>query len=150
VLDGDALSIRRATPDDTPEVARFGAVFDGAVLADETRRFLGDPRHHLVLGYVAGHPAGFASAVEVFHPDKRPELFLNEIGVAEGFRRRGMGRMLIDELKAIARDCGCVSIWVLTDEDNPAAMSLYRTSGGQWDGRAQVMFEFAFRDAEGP
>ena len=37
-------------------------------------------RHHLLLDYVHDQPAGFVSAVEVFHPDKRSELFLNEVG----------------------------------------------------------------------
>ena len=54
------------------------------MLSGEMRRFLDDERHHLLLGYVDGRPAGFASAVEVFHPDKRCELFLNEIAVMEG------------------------------------------------------------------
>lgn len=59
-------------------------------------------------------PAGFASAVEVFHPDKRSELFLNEIAVIEGGRRRGVAGALIRELKRLGREHGRVSMWVLT------------------------------------
>jgi hypothetical protein len=84
------VRVKRATEADEAEVARFEEAFDHGVLLDETRRFLSDDRHHLVLGYVDGRPAGFVSAVEVFHPDKRSELFLNEIGVVEGERRRGL------------------------------------------------------------
>ncbi len=116
------------------------------MLPDEIRRFLLDERHHLLLGYVDDRPAGFVSAVEVFHPDKRPELFLNEIGVAEDARRRGVARALIEELKRLGRERGCVAIWVLTDEDNEAAMGLYGTTGGRADGAPQVMFEY---DLEG-
>jgi ribosomal protein S18 acetylase RimI-like enzyme len=82
------------------------------------------------------------SAVEVFHPDKRAELFLNEIGVVDEWRRRGVARALIEELKRLGRERGCVAMWVLTDEDNTAAMGLYRTSGGRWNGKRQVMFEY--------
>jgi ribosomal protein S18 acetylase RimI-like enzyme len=140
------VHVRRARAGDEPEVARFEDAFDYRVLADETRRFLDDERHHLLLGYDRDRPAGFVSAVEVFHPDKRAELFLNEIAVVEGVRRRGVARALIEELKRIGHERGCVGMWVLTDEDNPAAMRLYRSTGGRWNGESQVMFEYDLAD----
>jgi ribosomal protein S18 acetylase RimI-like enzyme len=136
------IHVRRARAGDKPEIARFEDAFDYVVLADETRRLLDDERHHLLLGYVDDRPAGFVSAVEVFHPDKRAELFLNEIAVVEGLRRRGVARALIEEMKRIGHERGCVGMWVLTDEDNPVAMSLYRSTGGRWNGESQVMFEY--------
>jgi ribosomal protein S18 acetylase RimI-like enzyme len=136
------VRIRRAGQADVAEVARFVDAFDYEVLSVETRRVLDDARNHLVLAYVEDRPAGFASAVEVFHPDKRGELFLNEIAVMEEARRRGVARALIEELKQIGRELGCVNMWVLTDEDNGPAMGLYRTTGGQWDGNPSVMFEY--------
>jgi ribosomal protein S18 acetylase RimI-like enzyme len=138
--------VRRASSGDEPEVARFEAAFDYDVLADETRRFLADERHHLLLGYVDDRPAGFVSAVEVFHPDKRPELFLNEIGVVDEARRRGVARALIEELTRLGRERGCGTMWVLTDEDNGAAMGLYRSTGGRLDGTPHVMFEYELGD----
>jgi ribosomal protein S18 acetylase RimI-like enzyme len=142
------VRVQRATEADEAEVARFEEAFDHGVILDETRRFLADDRHHLVLGYVDGRPAGFVSAVEVFHPDKRSELFLNEIGVVEGERRRGLARALIEEVKTIGRELGCVALWVLTDEDNAPAMSLYRSTGGRWDGSPSVMFEYDLSDGQ--
>ena len=134
--------VRRATSGDGREVSRFEAAFDYDVLSDETRRFLLDERHHLLLGYVDDRPAGFVSAVEIFHPDKRPELFLNEIGVVESARRRGVARALIEELKRLGRERGCAVMWVLTDDDNDAAMGLYRSTGGRPDPTPHVMFEY--------
>jgi ribosomal protein S18 acetylase RimI-like enzyme len=136
------VRVLRAGPSDEREVARFEAAFDHDVLADETRRFLADERHHLLLGYVDDRPAGFVSAVEVFHPDKRCELFLNEIGVVEDARRHGVARALIEELKRLGRERGCANMWVLTDEDNEPAMGLYLGTGGRWDGTHNVMFEY--------
>jgi hypothetical protein len=37
-------------------------------------------------------------------------------------------------------------MWVLTDEENAAAMGLYRGPGGRWDGDLQVMFEYDLTD----
>jgi ribosomal protein S18 acetylase RimI-like enzyme len=140
--DDPSVHVRRAVLGDEVEVARFEDAFDNRVLPDETRRFLEDERHHLLLGYVGDRPAGFLSAVEVFHPDKRSELFLNEVAVIEGTRRRGVARALVDELKRIGHERGCASMWVLTDEDNAAAMRLYRSTGGDWNGDPSVMFEY--------
>lgn len=138
----DGVRVHRARPGDEHEVARFEEAFDHEVRPDETRRFLSDERHLLLLGYVGDRPAGFVSATEVFHPDKRSELFLNEISVVGEARRRGVARALIDELKRMGRERGCAGMWVLTDEDNAAAMALYRGTGGGWDGDLQVMFEY--------
>jgi ribosomal protein S18 acetylase RimI-like enzyme len=139
---GGRVLVRRARLGDEAEVARFRPAFDFDVLEDETRRFLADKRHYLLLGYVDEAPAGFLSAVEVFHPDKRPELFLNEIAVIPEMRRRGVGRALIDELGRLGRERGCVNIWVLTDEANTPAMRMYASAGGRWDGSYSVMFEY--------
>ena len=106
----EGVRVRRATSGDEDEVARFEEAFDYDVLPDKTRRFLLDERHHLLLGYVDDRPAGFVSAVEVFHPDKLPELFLNEIGVVEDARRRGVARALIEELKRLGREQGCAAM----------------------------------------
>jgi ribosomal protein S18 acetylase RimI-like enzyme len=144
-----AVRVRRALRGDEGEVARFVEAFDDAVLADETTRFLNDDRHVLLLGYVGDRPAGFVSAVEVFHPDKRSELFLNEIGVMERDRRRGVARALIDELRRVGRDLGCANMWVLTEETNTAAMNLYASTGGTWNGDRQVMFEYDLTERSG-
>jgi ribosomal protein S18 acetylase RimI-like enzyme len=141
------ISVQRARLGQEFEVARFEYAFDYEVRTEETQRFLADERHHLLLGYLDDQPAGFLSAVEVFHPDKRPELFLNEIAVMEDARRAGVARALIEELIRVGRENACSTVWVLTNEDNEAAMGLYSRTGGRWDGTKQVMFEFDLDDS---
>jgi GNAT superfamily N-acetyltransferase len=139
----DGIITRRLGPGEEQQVALFAEAFDDPIHAEGTRAFLSDGRHHMVVAYVDGHPAGFASATEVLHPDKPgPELFLNEIGVIERFRRRGAGLALIEELKRLGKERGCRLIWVLTDEGNPAAMAMYAKAGGIWDDNRHVMFEY--------
>ena len=129
-------------PGDEREVERFADAFDDPIVPHATRSFLRDGRHHLIVAYVDGDPAGFVSAVEVLHPDKDgPELFLNEIGVIDSFRRQGAGTALLEELKQVGAERGCRLIWVLTDEGNPAAMAMYAKAGGIWDGGRHVMFD---------
>src|SRR5688572_33174560 len=64
-----------------------------------TAEFLRDPRHHLEVAVDDGVVVGFASAVTYLHPDKpRPELWINEVGVAPTHHRRGIGRALLAAL----------------------------------------------------
>ena len=56
------------------------------VVSSSRRRDVFSPRgvNELLIAYVEGGPAGFVSATELSHPDNtQPELFLNELGVAE-------------------------------------------------------------------
>jgi ribosomal protein S18 acetylase RimI-like enzyme len=146
VLEDSQIAVKRARSGDEREVGRFAEAFDYDILPADTRRFLADERHVLVLAYFAGRPAGFVSAVEVLHPDKPAELFLNEIGVMQGLRRLGIARALIEELKQLGREQKCATMWVLTDSSNVAAMALYRSTGGRTSGDPQVMFEYGLAD----
>jgi aminoglycoside 6'-N-acetyltransferase I len=136
------IRVHRASTGDLSEIERFAEAFDNPVIPQEAERFLADPRHTLLLGYLDDRPAGLASAVEVFHPDKQPQLFLNEIGVIPTARRHGIATALIQELEQIAQQRSCTTIWVLSDEQNPPAMALYRSTGGHRNGQHQVMFEY--------
>jgi ribosomal protein S18 acetylase RimI-like enzyme len=73
---------------------------------------------------------GFVSGVEVTHLDKGSEMFLYELAVDGAFRRRGIGRALVERLAALARDAGCYGMWVVTDTDNRAARATYERTGG--------------------
>ena len=135
------MTVRRLGPGDEREVERFAAAFDDPIRPGAVAAFLRDDRHHLLVASLNGRPAGFVSAVEILHPDKPVELFLNELGVDEPYRRRGVATALLEELCRVGRELDCATIWVLTDQDNDAAMATYRRAGGVWDGEHQVMFE---------
>jgi ribosomal protein S18 acetylase RimI-like enzyme len=134
------MRIERLGPDDDDRVAAAEALFDDAIDAGTTRAFLADDGHHLLIAVDDGSPAGFVTGVELLHPDKPgPEMFLYELGVDEAFRGRGIGRALVEALTAIAWERGCYGMWVLTDEDNAAAMATYRAAGGRREPES-VMF----------
>lgn len=105
-------------------------VFDNAIDRELTREFLEDPRHHIAVAIDSGLVVGFASGVHYVHPDKRPELWINEIALAPTHRRRGLGKALLRELFEVGRIHNCTVAWVLTDRSNTAAMALYSSVGG--------------------
>jgi ribosomal protein S18 acetylase RimI-like enzyme len=78
------------------------------------------------------------------HPDKGTEMFLYELAVDEPARRRGFGRALVEALATLARERGCYGMWVLTDDDNVAALATYRGAGAGKDS-PNMMLEWDFR-----
>ena len=86
-------------------------VFDDPIDPTAAAAFLADPRHHLAVAIEDGVVVGFASAVTYVHPDKpRPELWINEVGVAPTHQRRGLGRRLLDALLDAGRRDNCSEV----------------------------------------
>ena len=117
-------------------------VFDGPIVPGWRDEFFDDARHHLVVALDGGVVVGFVSAVHYVHPDKPPELWIDEVGVAPSHHQRGIGRRLLDRMLEHGADLGCVQAWVLTGTDNTAAQRLYTASGGRAAAELSVMFEF--------
>jgi ribosomal protein S18 acetylase RimI-like enzyme len=117
-------------------------VFDHHVDPRLVAEFLGDPHHHLAVAIDQGQVVGFASGVHYVHPDKPPELWINEVGVAPSHQGRGVGKGVIRALLQHGEQLGCGQAWVLTDDANTAAMRLYASVGGTADPVPSVMFTF--------
>jgi GNAT superfamily N-acetyltransferase len=129
---------------DEPVLERVNAdVFDDAIDPAAAREFLADPRHHLAVAVDSGVVVGFASAVHTVHPDKpKPELWVNEVGVAASHHRRGIAKALLAALFDVAKTLGCEEAWVLTSRDNAAANALYSALEGTADDGDTVMYSF--------
>lgn len=125
-------------------------VFDGPVNPRWAREFLADPRHHLAVALVEGTVVGMASGVHYLHPDKAPELWVNEVGVAPTHQNKGIGRRLLQALFARGRELGCTQGWVGTDIHNSAARRLYRAVGGVEDAEPFVMVTFDLGETSVP
>ena len=100
-------------------------VFDGPIDATQLAAFVADPRHLMILAVEDETVVGMASAVEYLHPDKTPQIWINEVGVTPGHRRRGIGRRLVELVLETARARGCSGAWLGTEPDNVAARRCY-------------------------
>ena len=106
-------------------------VFDERVDPRLLAEFLRDERHHLAVAIDQGQVAGFASGVHYVHPDKAPEPWINEVGVAPSHQGRGVGKAVVRLLLEHGRRLGCREAWVLTERSNQAATRLYASVGGR-------------------
>jgi ribosomal protein S18 acetylase RimI-like enzyme len=119
-------------------------VFDRPIDPAQLKAFLADPRHLMLLAVVSGEVVGMASGIELLHPDKKPQLFVNEIGVAPAHQRRGIGRRLVAGLIGAARARGCASAWLGTAADNAAGRALFAASGAASPPEPFLLYEWGF------
>jgi ribosomal protein S18 acetylase RimI-like enzyme len=137
----DTPTIRLLGPGDIAIFSNVAEdVFDDDINPRWAAEFLNDPRHHIVVALLGSQVIGMASAVHYVHPDKSPELWVNEIGVTPAYRQRGIGKQLIAALFSRGRELGCKEAWLGTEESNTAARQLYASVGGV----AQSMVYFTF------
>lgn len=114
-------------------------VFDNPVRLTWAARFLSNPDHLLAVAIQDGVVIGMATAIAYPHPDKPPQLFINEAGVCERCQGQGVGKRLVQKLLEAGGGLGCAEAWVATEEDNVAARALYSAAGGTEEtGRAVV------------
>lgn len=129
---GDEAVFERVAPD----------VFDGPLVGELVNEFLSDVRHHIAVAIDDGTIVGMATAVHYVHPDKPPELWINEVGVASSHRGLGLGKRLLEAVFQRGKQHGCRTAWVLTDGENMPAGRLYASVGGlRAQGRTEL-YEF--------
>lgn len=112
---------------DTAHLLQGSDIFDGPVKADQLARFVSDDGHILVFATDGDRPVGFASGTILYHPDKAPTCFVNEVGVNDDWRRRGIATKTWQMLVGLAQDRGCEGVWLATEANNTAARALYRS-----------------------
>ena len=135
-------TIRLLRPGDMAVLGKVAEdVFDEEINPHWTAEFLNDPRHHMVVALLGNQVIGMASAVHYVHPDKPPEMWINEVGVAPPYRQRGIGGQLIAALFSRARELGCKEAWLGTEESNTAARRLYASVGGVEQSMVYLTFD---------
>ena len=100
-------------------------VFDHPVDPTHLEAFLQCPRHIMVLAVDGGTVIGMASAVEYFHPDKPPQLWVNEVAVTPSRQNERIGRQLVQSLIDIGSARGCAYAWLGTARNNGPAQRCF-------------------------
>jgi ribosomal protein S18 acetylase RimI-like enzyme len=137
----ESLEIRLLTPADLAVLERaLPDVFDYPINRTLAEEFLAAPDNMLAVAVQAGTVVGMASGIVYVHPDKPRQLFINEVGVAEGVRRQGIGQRLVQALLAEARKRGCTEAWVATEEHNEPARALYESLQGKEDPDRAIVY----------
>ncbi|HEX8319306.1 GNAT family N-acetyltransferase [Longimicrobium sp.] len=143
------IELRLLGPGDAGVLARVADdVFDDAVDPRWTAEFLADRRHHMIVALDEGVVVGMISAVDYVHPDKAPQLWINEVGVAPSHQRRGIARRLMDAMLQHGRAIGCTDAWLGTEETNVAARGLYESAGSRPE--PFILYAFPLQEPDTP
>lgn len=94
----------------------------------EARAYLANPAVLLWVAATGDAVISFISGLMLpLRSNDGHEVLLYEIGVHQAWRRRGVGRALLETMEAGMREQPVGKIWVLAD--NPGAVAFYRASG---------------------
>ncbi|WP_370203512.1 AAC(3)-I family aminoglycoside N-acetyltransferase [Alloalcanivorax venustensis] len=137
--------IHRIQPDDTALMAGlmdvFGEAFEdretyGAHRPDEAywRSLLGGDSFIALAGLEDDRVVGGLAAYELKKfEQRRSEIYIYDLAVAETHRRRGIASALIEALKKIGRERGAWVIFVQADHGDDPAIALYTGLGVRED-----------------
>src|ERR1700688_4928003 len=89
------IEIRRVGSGDRDLFDRVAAgVFDEPIERARLAAYLAATGHHMIVAVSGGEVVGQVAAVVHRHPDKPTELYIDEVGVAPAFHRRGIARRM--------------------------------------------------------
>ena len=88
---------------------------------------------------------GQTAAVVHRRPDKPTELYIDEVGVAENYRRQGIARRMLELMLAHGKAIGCEEAWVGTEPDNLPARSLYERQRQSGDAEAEPFVMYLYQ-----
>ena len=135
------VELKRLSPGDLRLLDNVAdGVFDEPIRPDRLRRYLAEPGHLMIVAIDEGVVVAQCAAVVHYHPDKVTELYVDEVGTASAYLRRGIARRLMVAMFDWGRELGCKESWLGTETDNVAANSLYRGI----DGRCNEMVYYEF------
>lgn len=115
-------------------------VFDEPVRPDRVAAYLADPTNHLMVALDGDLVVAQVSAVIHRHPDKVTELYIDDVGVAEPWQRRGLAREMLKRMFAHGKALGCEEVWLGMEPDNLPARKLYEALRGEFDGEPAEEF----------
>jgi ribosomal protein S18 acetylase RimI-like enzyme len=122
--------------------------YDEEIAPERITRFLAEPQNYLFGAYVNGKLAGFVYGYILTMLDsERSEMFLYSLDVLPEYQRQGIGRALIESLKAVCREKKLV-MFVFTNESNEAGMGVYPATGAFRPNPDDVMYEWNAPESE--
>ncbi len=145
------ISVRQAVLADLPVLAPlfdgyrqfYGRAPDVAAAESFLRERFDHGESVVFLAHAAGKPVGFTQLYPSFSSVSLARTFiLNDLFVAPGVRRAGVGTALLRAAVAHARSLGAVRVTLNTDIQNTTAQAVYEARGWKRD-REYYVYHFA-------
>ena len=124
--------VRWLTEHDADTLRQFCAVLPrGRPLSDaEQANLLSGETAEILTATVDGQPAGWAVTYVLPYVGGGEMVLFYDLEVLAAYRRRGIGRRLVTEVRDNTRRRARSRLWLITAYDNTPAVQLYRDLGG--------------------
>jgi len=144
------VEIRAATPEDAGTISvlnldvqqihaeahpwRFKPPGPHTFTEKDAQDLLSNPGYFAFLAFDEGTPSGYLVAEIVYRHETARQfahelIYIHEIGVRPGARRKGIGRLLLDAAKAHARSLGIPTVTLDTWSFNEGALRFFQKNG---------------------
>jgi RimJ/RimL family protein N-acetyltransferase len=137
------LVVRQATPADAAKLVELakavGGEPEGWLISDSEWRSVGEERKYLralrryphAAVFIAEVPEGIVGRLSIARDSHPASWHVADLGlmVAAGYRRRGVGRALLEEAVRWARSAGVLKLELHVFPHNTAALALYEGFG---------------------
>jgi ribosomal-protein-alanine N-acetyltransferase len=139
----DQITVQRMTPEDLDEVARLEKI----CFSDPWNRkcFEEELEHQFCMPLVVRWDHQIVGYACLWHVDEQMEIA--NFAVSPEFRRRGIGRRLMEEVLLESREKGCTSVILSVRESNLSAKNLYEEFGYVEVGRRKRYYRYPAEDA---
>jgi ribosomal protein S18 acetylase RimI-like enzyme len=135
------VALTRLGPGDAAVLASLAPeVLDASVDPAWLAAFLAEPGHIMIVARVDEVVVGQLAAIVHHHPDRPPDLYIDDLAVTPALRRQGIAQRLLDDAMALGTQLGCAQAWIVTETDNPPARALYE--GRDAEPASVVMYEY--------
>lgn len=128
------VEIRRATLDDAQGICRLnredlGYTYDPVKTENRLRFLMGRPDHRVLVAVLDSQIAGYihACSYDLLYAD--PMKNIMGIAVKDAFRRRGVGKALLEAVESWARQDGAAGVRLASGSDRKAAHRFYLSCG---------------------
>jgi GNAT superfamily N-acetyltransferase len=137
------MHIHQLSYHDTHLLPGLNLLLDNPWDLEQGQRFLANPDNALFLALEEDKPVGHLIAYRLQRWDAlRAGVLLYGIEVDPHYQRRGIGKDLIEACKEWARSVGAYEVWVLMEQSNPAAVALYKSTGGVEESPGTMLFVY--------
>ena len=110
-------------------VLRMGT--DLSVCEENVRQFLANPMNWFFACIENGEIIGYAYGYEVNRlNDIGNMLYIHTVSVVTKYHRQGIGRTMLESIKAACKLFGICRFFLITQKSNTAACKLYESVGG--------------------
>jgi len=117
-------------------------IFDEKVKTNLLSEYVDENNHILLVAIHNNLVIGQVLGVVHKHPNKKTELYIDDLAVSEKLQRKGIATKLLNELYLIGKRKGCKEIWVATEPKNTVALKFYKSM--KLSKRTVIVFEGTF------